>query len=205
MINTKSISSKLSIRSPFHGTIIERNAVIGESVGIGDRLFTVVDLNSMWLDLSVPEYQVNQVDKWSSIVASFDVLPGMLFNGSIDWISPSIDEHTRTLIVRAVLKNSDLKLKDGMFGDVTIQRREFVSGVSVPSEALQWIDGDQFLFNKLADDLYEIRKGAINSVSDDQAIITSGISASDEIVVTGSYVLKSEFLKSRLGAGCVDD
>jgi cobalt-zinc-cadmium efflux system membrane fusion protein len=205
MINTKSISSTLTIRSPLSGTIIERNAVIGESVRIGDRLFTVVDLNSMWLDLSVPEYQANQVDTWSSIVASFDVLPGILFNGDIEWISQSIDEHTRTLKVRAVIENSDLKLKNGMFGDVRIQKREIVSGVSIPSKALQWIDGDQFLFNKLADDLYEIRKVAINSVSDDQAIITSGISASDEIVVTGSYVLKSEFLKSRLGAGCVDD
>ncbi len=200
-----SFSSLLSIKSPFNGTLIERNAVIGESVGIGDRLFSVANLKTMWLDLTVPEYQINLVETWSTIEAHIDVLPGMQFNGIIEWISPSIDEDTRTLKVRAIIDNSNLKLKHGMFGHINIINPEIKHGISVPSEALQWIDGDYFLFNKLEDDLYEIRKVTIGNITGDFALITSGVSESDEIVVDGSYVLKSEFLKSRLGAGCVDD
>jgi hypothetical protein len=57
---------------------------------------------------------------------------------------------------------------------------------------------------RLADDLFELRKVAVSSSSSGKVAVTGGLDADDEIVVAHSFTLKSELLKSRLGAGCVD-
>ena len=76
---------------------------------------------------------------------------------------------------------------------------------AVPAAAVQRVDGHPFVFTRLEDDLFELRRVAIGPTSGETVAIAAGLSTHDEVVVAHSFTLKSELLKSRLGAGCVDD
>ncbi|KAA3656781.1 MAG: HlyD family efflux transporter periplasmic adaptor subunit, partial [Calditrichaeota bacterium] len=73
--DNRSTTSTLRVRAPFFGTLIDRDAVVGESVAPGNMTFTIADLSSMWLELSIPEDRSAHVAIGDSVEAAFDVLP----------------------------------------------------------------------------------------------------------------------------------
>jgi membrane fusion protein, heavy metal efflux system len=204
IVEIRSSSSILPIRAPFSGTIIERNTVVGEAVGRGDTLFSLSDLSTMWLELSIPEDRLSFFKVGNAIDAGFDSLPGKKMHGEIIWLASNIEEESRMLKARAIVKNPDFLLKHGMFGKASLLPEQSNEGLYVPVESIQRFNKKSFLFVKLLDDLYEIRRVVLGSRNDDKIEILEGVSLHEKVVVTGSFTLKSEFLKSRLGEGCVD-
>ncbi len=200
-----SISSQLPILAPFSGTLIDRNAVVGEAVKPGDMLFTLADLSSMWLELSIPEDRLAPLTVGDLVEATFDAHPGASVHGRLIWLASGIDEQSRMVKARAIVPNPGSLLKNGMFGQVRILPKQKLAGLHVPVDALHRFDGKAFVFIKLSDDLYEIRRITLGGRDIENIEILDGISPQEEVVVTHSFTLKSEFLKSRLGAGCVDD
>ncbi len=205
IVETRSSSTILPIRAPFSGTIIERNAVIGEAVGSGDTLFSLADLSTMWLELSIPENMLSFFKVGNTVEASFNSLPEIKLHGDLIWLASSIEEESRMLKARAIVKNPNSLLKHGMFGQVSLLPIQFNKGLYVPSESIQRFNKKSFLFVKLSDDLYEIRSVVLGSRNDDKIEIIEGVSIHEKVVIAGSFTLKSEFLKSRLGEGCVDE
>ena len=202
---TRSSSSHLSIVAPFPGTLIDRNAVVGEAVKPGDMLFTLADLSSRWLELSVPEDRLSLLKVGEPVEATFDALPGVSVRGRLIWLASSIDEQSRMMKARVIVPNPDSLLKHGMFGQVRILPERTAEVLYVPVDALHRFDGKSFVFIKLSDDLYEIRRITPGWKDSERIEIAEGVTPREDVVVVHSFTLKSEFLKSRLGAGCVDE
>ncbi len=202
---TRSASSVLPLRAPFDGSIVEREAVLGMAVEVGTHLFQIADLSSMWLELSVAESLAVQLQPGVDVHATFDAFPDRTFDGELIWVASHIDEFSRTIKARALLPNSDNHLKSGLFGSAVIAKDESRISFTLPSDALQTIDGQTVIFAKLEDDLYEARVVRTGPVQGDLVAITEGLFQNDEIALSESYILKSELLKARLGAGCVDE
>ncbi|MDR4503274.1 MAG: efflux RND transporter periplasmic adaptor subunit [Candidatus Scalindua sp.] len=205
IVETRSSSSILPIRAPFSGTIIERNAVLGEAVELGDTLFSLADLSTMWLELSIPEYLLSFFRVGNTVEANFHSLPGKRLHGNLIWLASGIEEKSQMLKGRAIVENPEFLLKHGMFGKSSLLSEQPDKGLYVPLESIQRFDNKSFLFVKLSDDLYEIRRVVPGSRNDDKIEIIEGVSLHEKVVVEGSFTLKSEFLKSRLGEGCVDE
>ena len=196
--------STLSVRAPFAGTIIERDAARGAAVEPGDALFRVADLSTMWMEFAIPESQIAAVPTGTRIQARFEAYPGVSFDGEVQWIAASLDAQTRMVKARAVLANPQGLLKDGSFGRVSLAGFAEKAGLSVPSSAIQNVDGRPVVFRKLEDDLFETRPVELGAASNGHVVILAGLASDDQIVTEGSYVVKSELLKARLGAGCAD-
>jgi cobalt-zinc-cadmium efflux system membrane fusion protein len=202
---SRSRNSNLPVRAPFPGTIVERDAVMGTSVEAGTVLFKVADLSTMWMELSVPETQLSGMTQGDPIQARFDALPGLAFDGTLSWIAYSVDERTRMVKVRAELDNAQRLLKHGMFGRARLGGVTQTSGLTIPESALQLVDGKAIVFAKLEEDLFEVRAVQLGTVRDGRVPVLAGLSMEDNIVVSESYIMKSEFLKARLGAGCAHE
>jgi cobalt-zinc-cadmium efflux system membrane fusion protein len=198
-------SSDLKILAPFSGTIVERHAVPGEAVMPGDALFKIADLSSMWLELSLPEDQLSLFAVNQILLATFASQPGLEVSGALTWIGSSVDEESRMVKARAVVANRDRRLRHGMFAEARLRNEQAPTGLTVPAGAVQQIDGHPFVFVRLASDLFELRRVVLGMTAGARAAITAGLTMQDEIVVSHSFTLKSELLKSRLGAGCVDE
>jgi len=205
VVNTRSSSSPLSILAPFPGTIIARSAVIGEVVKPGDILFNLADISTMWLELTVPEDRLSPLKVGDLVEATFDALPEVSVRGRLIWLASNIDEQSRMMKAHASVVNPDSLLKHGMFGKVKILSEHSGNGLRVPADTIHHFDGKAFIFVKLSNDLYEIRRVSLGGKENNHVEIVEGVTPQTEVVVAHSFTLKSEFLKSRLGAGCVDE
>lgn len=198
-------SSSLPVRAPISGTVIERSIVLGTAVEPGESLYTVADLSTMWMQLSLAESQLSSIRVGSNVQSRFDAYEGITFEGEIVWIAPAVDAATRMVQARVLLTNPQGLLKDGLFGTAHLTSLTDRTALAVPAEAVQEVDGRTVVFRRLEDDLYESRVVQTGGVSDANILLIAGLDPADQIVVEGSYIVKSELLKARLGAGCVDE
>lgn len=203
VVSEQETSSVLELTAPFAGTVIERDAVVGNVVGMGDPMLKVADLNTLWLSLAVSERDVPRLRLGQRVVIRSRTLDDDV-TGEIAWISSQINETTRMAQVRAEVENPGGSLRAGMFVDATIDLGENVASLLVPRDTVHRFGGHPFVFVRLAGDLYELRRVETAPASHDLMAVTAGLTERDRVAVERSYLLKSEFQKSRLGAGCVD-
>ena len=202
---TKSSSSIVHIHAPFDGTLVERAAVVGEAVAPGTAIFSLADLSTMWLRLSIPEGKLAYLKSGLRVEATFAALPGLTARGKVAWINAAVSEPSRMLEARAVVTNPDGKLRSNMFGEARIFLGGGGQALTISASAVQRFERRPFVFVKREEDLYELRRVEIGGLERNRVQIVRGLSAEDRVVVVGSYTMMSEFLKSRLGAGCVHD
>jgi cobalt-zinc-cadmium efflux system membrane fusion protein len=197
-------SSRLTVRAPFDGTIVERNAVMGEAVSVGQSVFTVADLSSRWLTLSIPSRHITQVRTGQQVLARFDELPGVDVRGQVTWIDTSIDQRSRMVKARALVTDDADQLKTGLFGKARVVVGDSRPATIVPRDAVQRHEGGFFVFVQDEADLFSIRRVALGQANGQTIEVLAGLNADEPVVTEGSFVVMSEFLKSRLGAGCAD-
>lgn len=198
-------SANLVVRAPFAGTLIERGSVIGEAVESGHALFTVADLSTRWLELSIPSDHVGRIQIGQLVEAEFPEIPGVAISGRINWIDTSVDPRTRMVRARALVTESAERLTTGLFGKIAIAIGETRSAAMLPRGAVQRHEGRDFVFVRDTPDLFVLRRVELGNSSNGQVQVIAGLQATDSVVTDGSFIVMSEFLKSRLGAGCVDE
>jgi cobalt-zinc-cadmium efflux system membrane fusion protein len=192
------------IRAPFDGTIVQRDAVIGEAKAIGQPVFTIADLSTRWLILSVPSRHIAHVQKDKTVTAEFEELPGLTVKGKITWVDTAVDPRSKMLQARAMVHDNTRQIKTGLFGKANIIIGSDQPVTLVPRDSVQRHEGASFVFVRNEPDLYSIRRVALGQTRGQTIEILEGINANDTVVTDGSFVVMSEFLKSRLGAGCAD-
>jgi cobalt-zinc-cadmium efflux system membrane fusion protein len=195
----------LEIRAPFAGEIIERNAVRGTLVEAGRPLFALADLSEMWAALHIPESQLTRLRVGQAVELRVHAIPLRRFRGTLTWIGARVDERTRMGQARAAVANPEGLLRAGLFARAQVVTATSDRAVLVPHSAVQTHGGKSLVFLKAEEDLYEARCVRVGAMKQDQLVILEGLSADDRVVVARSYALKSEMLKSRLGAGCSEE
>lgn len=197
-------SAILQIRAPFSGTITQRTAVPGQSLSSGDATFTLTDLSTRWLILSIPADRLSEVRTGMPVEAYFDELPGQTIMGQIVWIDTAVDPRTRLVQARVLATQGVEQVKSGLFGQAKIMTQKSRPNLLVPREALQHHERRPFVFVKQEADLYALRRVDVGASSAESVEILAGLQPDEAVVTSASFLVMSEFLKSRLGAGCVD-
>ncbi|MGE0193730.1 MAG: efflux RND transporter periplasmic adaptor subunit [Planctomycetota bacterium] len=194
----------LPISAPFDGVVIGREVVQGETVDPERVLLTVADVSRMWVTLSLPGEDQERVALGQRLTFRPDGA-GFSVTGSVSWIATEIDETTRTLQLRAVVDGAEGRLRAGAFGTGRVMVRDAPEAVVVPDEAIHWEGCCHVVFVRLTDDIFQTRKVRLGARGGGLTEVTVGLVPGEVVAARGSHVLKSELLKSKLGAGCVDD
>jgi len=196
-------SATYTLRAPFSGTLIGRAAVPGQAVASGEALFTLADLSSRWLTLSLAADRLHDIRVGQPVAAEFDDLPGEEVRGELVWVDAAVDPQTRLVRARAVTTHGVGRVKAGMFGRAKVFTGSTVPGVLVSSEAVQYHERHPYVFVRHEPDLFALRRVTVGGTAGNTTEILAGLYP-DEAVVASGFLVMSEFLKSRLGAGCVD-
>ncbi len=192
----------LPIPAPLDGVITARNIVAGEIVETSKPLFTLADTSRLWVMIDVPQALANRVALGQRVRFSPERTSDDAALGSIAWISTAVDDQTRTIKVRADVDNSEGRLRAGMFGQAAITIRESPTAIAVPDEAVQWEGCCHLVFVRLSEEIFQPRKIRVGARSGGFTEVLVGAVPGEVVATTGSHVLKSEILKSNLGAGC---
>ncbi|WP_353620947.1 efflux RND transporter periplasmic adaptor subunit [Rhodopirellula sp. JC639] len=105
--------SRIRIKSPLSGTVIEKSAVEGDYVKTGQKLYRIADLSSVWLMLDLFPDDASLVRFGQQVEAEIQSLPGEVFTGRVAFIDPVVSQQTRTVRVRVEIMNFDGKLRPG--------------------------------------------------------------------------------------------
>ncbi len=190
--------------APLAGEVTRRGASVGMVVEGGAELFEIVDTSRMWVELDVPEADLPRIRVGTQATIVLDTLPDREFQGPVAYIAPAISDQTRTALVRVPLVNADHTLRANMYGTGRLAVIEARPTVTVPSSAVQRVQGVDFVFVRLAVDSFEARRVSAWSRDGDEVRLSGGLDAGETVVTRGSFMLKTETMKGSIGAGCCD-
>jgi len=190
------------VRALIDGLVTEREAVPGRVVSADDELFTVAELESLWLFLQLFEKDLPSVKEGAAVTLTCESHPEDRFRGTIDFVGQVLDPHSRTVSARAVIDNPDGELKPGMFVYASVEGRTgkgaAASRLAVPTTAVAGVEGRDAVFVQSAERAFEVRPVVLGERGGDWVEIRSGLAEGESIAVTGVFTLKSEVLKGGL-------
>ena len=191
--------ARVSLRAPFSGEVIERNATIGEVIDPNKTLLTVADLSTVWVRADFPEQQAGRLKTGLIFEVRVSAYPDAIFQGAMTYVGAVIDPTTRTVAARADVSNSDGRLRPEMFAEVSLVTDE-QSVLSVPRAAVQQVGSRTVVFVVRGPRRFESREVTLGQASSEYIQVVTGLTSGDEVVTQGSYALKSEHLREQMSA-----
>ena len=183
---------RVVIRAPSTGYVVHKAAFEGTYVEEGSNLFTIADLDALWVLADVFETDAPWVSVGQEATLELDYLPGSLQTAKVDYVYPTLDEKTRTIQVRLVLPNPAVLLKPGMFATVRIHTQPVEESVLVPSEAVIHSGERNVAFVSLGDGRFEPRDLELGVRGDENYQVIAGLKEGEDVVVSSHFLLDSE-------------
>lgn len=189
--------STYEVKSLLAGTVIEKHVTLGEFVRDDADVYVVADLSRVWVNISVYARDVHRIRRGQSVrVEAVD--GGRIEVGKVDYIGASVGDETRAANARVVLPNRDRRWMPGAYVSAHIITESAVVPVAVPDEALQQVEGRISVFVEDGDG-FAARAVTTGRTDGKWTEIRSGLKPGERTVTRGSFVLKSELLKSEAG------
>lgn len=206
---TKDTSNELRILAPMSGRLVERHAVVGEAVappsgavtsGQMQSLFDIADTGEMWAWIDVGEADLPRVAIGQDVRFTISGTVEPVFTGHVELVSFAVNAQTRTVRIRAGLRNIDERLRANQYGRAVIRVGPERSSVVVPRDAVQSDAGVEFVFLPQADGLrFRTQRVETRPTGRHGEVeVAFGLKAGDRVVTAGSFLLKSELFKSSL-------
>lgn len=191
------------VTSPIAGTVIARHATPGEVASPDKPLFVVADIDEVWVVGRVYEKDVGSIREGAAATVQLGAYPDRSWKGAIDYVSPVLDEATRSAEVRITLPNAERLLKPGLFGTIAVGTSDAgTPSLVVPERAVQEIDDRRVVFVPGAQE-GEFRAVPVLTGARARGLveIVRGIAPGQKLVIDGAFTLKSALLSSELGEG----
>jgi membrane fusion protein, copper/silver efflux system len=197
---TGEVRHDLEIDSPASGYITERNALPNLYVQPATRLYTIAGLSNVWVNAEVFQSDISQIRRGQPAIVTSDAYAGRTFFGSVDFVYPQVNMDTRTTKVRLVFQNPGLKLKPGMFVNVTLKvplgRR-----LAIPVTGVFHTGTRNVVFIDHGGGFLAPRDVTLGPRAGDYYSVLKGLKQGEKIVTSANFLLDSESqLQAALGS-----
>ena len=169
-----------SVRAPFAGLVAERVVSVGDYVTRGTRVATVVRVDPLRLELTVPEQSVSLVKVGLPVKLTVDAYTNEEFDARIRFVSPSLRADQRALTVEALAANADGRLKPGMFATARIRQAVDAPALLVPATSVEVIAGTSRVY-VVKNNRVEERIVTVGETFGDRIEVTSGIAKGESV------------------------
>lgn len=180
------------IRSPMNGIVIARHITKGEFIENTTTIYEIADLSILWVEIGIYPKDLTSIQKgqWVDIL-----LPdGKNASAKIIYLSPIIQDETITAKAVAELKNLSENWRPGSFVKVNIAAEKTTVPILITKDALQEIDGKEFIFVKVPGG-FEKRQVQLGVSNDNYVEILSGLSQGEEFASSKTFLLKADLSK----------
>jgi RND family efflux transporter MFP subunit len=195
----KNQGATTSVPAPIAGVITERLANVGLNVDQATKLFTVVDLSSVWVVANLYEKDFARVRVGSPATVTTTAYPDVVLQGRVSYIDPQVSPETRTAKVRIEVPNPRNDLRLGMYAEALLGDNAGVSTPMIPRGAVQNV-GDRtvvYLVNPKEPGTFVEREVRLGTATGDRISVLMGVQIGDVVVVEGSFSVRAE--RERLG------
>ncbi len=170
-----------AVRAPLSGLVAERLVAVGDYVTRGQKVATVVRVDPLRVELTVPEQHVSLVKVGQAVRLTVDAYHGEEFAATIRFVSPALRSDQRALTVEAIAPNADGRLKPGLFATALVRQPDAGPALLVPESAVETVAGTSRIYVVVKGDKIEERIVTIGEKAQGRIEITSGISKGEVV------------------------
>jgi membrane fusion protein, heavy metal efflux system len=195
----KEVGAVTTVSAPMAGVITERAANTGLNVDPSAKLFTIVDLSTVWVVADLYEKDFSRVRVGASARVTTKASPDTALHGKVSYIDPQLNPETRTARVRVEVPNAKQELRLGMFADVTIDGAGQAAVAMIPRAAVQNV-GDRtvvYVVDAKQAGRFIEREVRLGDRSGSDVAVLNGLQPGDHVVADGSFNVRAE--RDRLG------
>ena len=193
-------ASTFQMRSPVSGVVIERTAIVGQTLDPSVPAFRVGDLSHLWLTVHAFERDAVRLTRGAVATITFAAMPGRSFPGTVSLIGREVEKESRTIPIRIDVKNEGNVLRPGMSATAAV--RVGAAGaplLAVPVGAVQRVRNEWCVFLPKGEGTFEIRTIGRGRDLGTEVEILSGLKAGETIVVEGAFLLRAQAEKREGG------
>lgn len=198
---------QLKVIAPIQGRVLKVHVNIGSAISEQQPILDIVNIKQLRAIGQIKESDISTVitELKKGVIKGFittQAFPDMLYPVKAESANAGLNATTRTLGIQLTVKNSDELLRPGMFIEGTLQIGQNQQKQILPATAVLEDEGAYFVFVKHSDSMYLRRDISIESKHGDTVVVGSGLKDGTEIVTEGAFLLKSDILRGKMGAGC---
>ena len=198
----KALIAKKNLKAPFSGRVGIVTINPGQYVNPGDKLLTLQTIDPIFVDFTLPQSSVANIEVGQTIELQVDAFKEPVFIGKITAISPKVELSTRNIQIEGQIKNPDKKLLPGMFANVNINLGDKVELLTLPQTAVTYNPYGSTVF--IAKKTNRLDKNKAEIMEAQQVFVTTGPTRGDQVAIMkglepGMIVITSGQLKLKNG------
>lgn len=190
------VQTEMNITAPKSGYVLSRNVSREDYVQEGTLMYEIANLSRLWVIFQAYESDLAGLDEGDDVSFTVNAYPGETFTAEVTYIDPVLSESSRTVSVRAEVRNPDNRLKPQMLAEGVIKSNLSSSGdkLLVPKSAVLWTGERSVVYVKKPNTnqpTFEFREVVLGARAGDQYVIESGLEAGEKVVTNGNFKLDS--------------
>jgi cobalt-zinc-cadmium efflux system membrane fusion protein len=186
--------TRYAVRAPIGGEVIARDVAVGQHVTGTEEAFTVADLSTVWVEVTVYARDLSTVEAGQDVIVRAREDESLVGRGAVRYVGPLVGEATRTARALVTLPN-DGRWRPGMFVTAEVVQGEEVVPVAVRRDAVQTWREMPVVFARFGDH-FEVRPVTLGQRGGEFVEITSGLDAGQPYAAEGAYLLKADLEKA---------
>ena len=172
-----------TVKSPINGIVSIKDASVGENLGAGTHMFTVVNMDQAYIEAGISEMNVNKLEENMTVEVTLNSVPGVSYEGVITHIGP-VPGPTNTYPVKILVKDTSQGMRSGMFATAQVALGGNQESLAVPKHAVQHKDGVDYVF--IADGGQAKKIDVVLGLSDDDYYeVKSGLKEGLQLIISG--------------------
>ncbi|WP_456379979.1 efflux RND transporter periplasmic adaptor subunit [Thiolapillus sp.] len=188
----RKVRQNIAVYAPQDGVVSELPVREGMYAKPAMNIMTLADLSSVWLLAEVFERQADWVRVGDKAEVTLPYLPGKTWQGEAEYVYPSLDMKTRTLLVRLRFDNPGESLKPNMYARVKLYASPRENVIFIPMEALIRTGGKDRVIVEVGAGKFDAREVVAGIESDEHIEILEGLNTDERVVVSGQFLIDSE-------------
>ncbi|MBA3583497.1 MAG: efflux RND transporter periplasmic adaptor subunit [Gemmatimonadetes bacterium] len=191
VLRTGQVEKTMTLHSPVSGIVIEKNVLEGQAVEPGENLYMITDLSEVWVEAEFFEADAASIDAAMPALIEVAALPGLMFEGRIEYVYPTLQEETRSVKARIALPNPGRRLKPGMYATVRIEK-DLGEVLLVPLSAIVRTGEKAFAFVDMGGGQLMPHDLRLGMTGEESVEVVQGLDAGARVVTSAQYLIDSE-------------
>ncbi|MEI7928729.1 MAG: efflux RND transporter periplasmic adaptor subunit, partial [Verrucomicrobiales bacterium] len=179
------------ILSPLTGTVVKSYVSEGQFVKEGERLFEIADFTKMWFMFTAYEQDLPLLQKGQLISITTPSLPGETLKAKVAFISPNLDETTRSSRIRVVIENPERRIKNKTYAEGVVEV-DAPEVIAVPRSAVLWPGGTPRVYVEKGAGAYQRREVKLGRPGGICWEVLDGLKEGERVVLTGNMLIDGQ-------------
>lgn len=191
LLHADAPADKFPIRAIASGVVRSLAVQEGDYLKAEQRLFTLVDLTEVWVELDLHEGDLAWVNLGDSVSVAIKAFPAKTFQGKVTYIDPLINPQTQVAKARVVIENDQGRLKPEMIAqaDVFTKLSTDKDFIAIPKSAVLWTGKRSIVYSIADDGTYHMREVSLAGDLGSSYLIADGLKEGQEIVANGVFTV----------------